>query len=278
VSLLAKDTRTRGQTDATAFGHGENVQVSPRFTSDIAQATDWQISLQGGYDYKSSNNNFLYGGSLVTQGASRISQFEAAVIAAQTDGWGRTDASLSGFASPGGMLPGNADINFRSLSSAARANYLYGRLEVTRQGNLPSGLTLWTHGVGQLASHGLLPTEQLNAGGVTSVRGYPTSTLRGDAGVMLSAELRLAPAGLGDTLGTGLGEKLSPFLFVDYAAVKARGDLGAEDGNLASFGPGLRITLDQPAELVLDGGHQVRMNGGHHYPGQFFDLSVAVRY
>jgi hemolysin activation/secretion protein len=115
---------------------------------------------------------------------------------------------------------------------------------------------------------------------MTTVRGYPASSVRGDAGIMLSNELRFSADGVGRFLGHDFGDRFQPYLFIDYAAVSARQAAGlpASDGTLTSFGPGVRIELDRYATLEFDLGGQLRVGGDRRYPGQFFNVSINLRY
>ncbi|HEY8289119.1 MAG TPA: hypothetical protein VIG49_07615, partial [Acetobacteraceae bacterium] len=89
-------------------------------------------------------------------------------------------------------------------------------------------------------------------------------------------ELRLADPYL-PAFGTRWTLQVSPFLFVDYGVVHARDKATALDGTLTSVGPGVRVGLGRQADLVVDMGEQIRF-AGRSYPGQFFDVSVTVRY
>jgi hemolysin activation/secretion protein len=139
-------------------------------------------------------------------------------------------------------------------------------------------LSWWLHGLAQIADGALLPSEQMTAGGVASVRGYPTYTVRGDNGVQVNNEVRLPESDLGGRMPWRLDTRIVPFLFVDYATVAGRGSGAPYGGTLTSFGPGVRLTLDRRAEVVLDGGGQIRVGRGHGFPGQFFDVAVVLRY
>jgi hemolysin activation/secretion protein len=279
-SMLGSYSISRPPVDNFVSSHGTSVQLSPRFSREIVSGGEFHVSLRGGYDFKSTNNNLAFGGTTIAQTAANTSQFELAALLGKSDKLGRTDGSLSIVVSPGGMIHGNDDASFRGLSAAARARYAYLRLDATRTTNLSSQLTLWTHAVGQVASNGLLPGEQLNAGGFATVRGYKASTVRGDAGLMLSNELRWAAGGVGALLGHDIGDRFQPFVFVDYAEVRARRADGqpTPDGTLTSFGPGVRVNVDRYLQLTLDAGAQVRVAGGRHYPAQFFDISIGVQY
>jgi len=279
-SMLGSYSMSRPPVDNFVASHGLSTQVSPRFSREVLTGDTFHVSLRGGYDYKSTNNNLAFGGTTITQSAAVTSQFELAALLSQNDTLGRTDGTVSVVASPGRMWASNDDASFRGLSPAARARYSYVRVDGTRTTNLTKQLTLWTHAVAQATKNGLLPGEQLNAGGIGTVRGYPTSAVRGDTGFMLSNELRWAAGGLSGLLGHDIGDRFQPFVFVDYAEVKARRAAGqaAPDGTLTSFGPGVRFNMDRYLQLTLDAGAQVRVEGGRHYPAQFFDISIGVQY
>ena len=279
-SMLGSYSLSRPPVDNFISSHGISAQLSPRFSKEVFAGDDFHVSLQGGYDYKVTNNNLAFGGTTITQSEAVTSQFELAALVGASDPIGRTDGTLSVVVSPGGMVSGNDDASFQNLSPAARARYAYGRLDLTRNTTLPNRLTLWTHAVGQVTKNGLLPGEQLNAGGFATVRGYPASTIRGDTGILLSNELRWSAGSLSSLLGHDLGDRLQPFLFFDYAEVKARRAEGqaAPDGTLASYGPGVRFNVDRYLQLTLDAGGQIRMAGARHYPAQFFDISVTFQY
>lgn len=279
-SMAGSYALNRPPVDAFVSSHGTSAQLSPRFTTELLSGSDFHMSIRTGYDYKTTNNNLAFGGTTITQTAANVSQFELASVLGQSDKLGRTDGSLSFIFSPGGMVAGNDDSSFRGLSPQARARYAYVRLDGTRYTTLSDTLTLWTHAVGQIAGNALLPGEQLNAGGVGTVRGYLVSTVRGDAGLMVSNELRWSAGGVSSVLGHDIGDRYQPFLFVDYAEVKARPASGhpASDGALTSFGPGIRVNMDRYLQLTLDAGAQVRVASGRHYGAQFFDFSVNVQY
>jgi hemolysin activation/secretion protein len=277
LSLVAAYAYAKAADNGVASGNGQTVQVSPRFTRQVV-ASPLQLSIQVGYDFKTIDNALLYGGTSFGNAGSRVSQFMLALLANQSDGWGSTGATWTVFASPGNMMQGNDDVSFRSLSIAARARYLYTRLDITRAMTLPMNFTWVARASVQEASNGLLPTEQMTAGGESSVRGYPTYTARGDAGVLVSNELRLPGFSPGTLSGFDWNDHIEPFLFIDYGSVHARDRSTIVDGTLTSFGPGVRIDIGHHIALEADIGGQIRTNGGRHYPGQFFDFAVGVRY
>ncbi|MDY6781729.1 MAG: ShlB/FhaC/HecB family hemolysin secretion/activation protein [Cyanobacteriota bacterium] len=87
----------------------------------------------------------------------------------------------------------------------------------------------------QLASRGLLPSEQFSAGGLGTVRGYRQDTLVGDNGFFASAELRIPLLSFSQPRSL-----LQVVPFADYAVAWNSSDRIAPNPNrLASVGVGL---------------------------------------
>jgi hemolysin activation/secretion protein len=95
---------------------------------------------------------------------------------------------------------------------------------------------------------------------------------------MVSNEFRFPGGSVSALLGHDIGDRLQPFLFLDYAAVTARRAVGETpvDGTLTSVGPGIRIEIDRYATVGFDAGQQIR--SGKTYPAQFLDVSLLLRY
>ena len=110
------------------------------------------------------------------------------------------------------------------------------------------------------------------------MRGYPTYTIRGEASFEFSNEIRLPAVGLAPVLKLPMSDRFEPFLFLDYATLSAHGSEAPYAGILTSAGPGVRLTIDGRADLVVDAGAQIRTGGGHTYPAQFFDAAVVLHY
>ncbi len=270
ISGLYSNSRPPGGVIATT---GLTEQASLRLTHDLPDYGALQVSLTGGYDYKTTNNNVAFGGTIVSATFADVSQFVVGALASRADEWGQTDLSLTAFLSPGGMTPGNTDTAFATIAAGARSHYAYGRLDLTRATRLPDNLLWYVHLLTQEASGTLLPSEEISAGGLSSVRGYPTNTILGDNGIILNDELRY----------TGLQVstvQIQPHVFLDYAVTSAihpvAGQLAA--GTLTSTGVGFRLAADRFVNLAVDLGFQVRTGEGIHRNGQFGSISVTLTY
>lgn len=94
-------------------------------------------------------------------------------------------------------------------------------------------------------AHGAnLPVARLfNAGGATSVRGYPNAVRSGDSGIIVQSQISRAEPYPLNAEGT---VRVTPFGFVDAALVvpyRVDGSIDSEQDTLASFGLGARFHL-----------------------------------
>lgn len=104
-----------------------------------------------------------------------------------------------------------------------------------------------------------LPVARLfNAGGATSVRGYPNAVRSGDSGLIMQNQISTAN---GYELGTGFPIALSPFAFVDAAIIvpyRVDGSYNSDHDLLASIGLGLRAEFDDRATGLVTYGVPLR--------------------
>ena len=174
---------------------GRSGQVSFRYNLALRRTGSLIHTLQIGYDFKTTNNNLQFGGTLVSRTNAEIDQFPVTYAANLTDKWGSSALTTSLYFSPGNITPDNNDKSFQPAQGQsgrplASARYIYWRSDFTRLTKLP-GHTVWaSRFMGQTSTSNLLYTEQLAGGGSDILRGYDPSTLLGDHGVIVSNELR----------------------------------------------------------------------------------------
>ena len=115
-------------------------------------------------------------------------------------------------------------------------------------------MTLSTRGTLQWAEGRLLPTEQLGAGGVATVRGYDEGMAYGDQGLLINTELRLPVWSPSERAGS-----LQLLAFLDYATISQKHPEDGEDphANLASIGGGLRYQWKRNLSVRFDYGWQL---------------------
>jgi hemolysin activation/secretion protein len=243
LSLQASYATTSPPHGSIVGNAGVNAQVSLRYTTNLPSAGPVKQSLVLGYDFKSTNNNLLFGGFSVFSTTSEVDQFLLGYRGQESDRLGTTSFGLDVVASPGGLTAGNNDAALSAQQAGAKARYLYGRLTADRLTPLPGGLSWDLRGTFQLTNTPLLPSEQLTLGGYTSVRGFEEQAATRDQGVLLESELRLKPisTNLSRLVGfDGLGDQLTPFVFTDYGWGWNRRPIAGLTSSvkLAGLGPG----------------------------------------
>jgi len=243
-SIASGETNTDGITGT----------ASARYNMLLPPVWDITQTLSLGYDFKSTNNDILFGGSSVFPTTTEIDQFLAVYSGQRADPWGSTAVTFSLVGSPGGLTALNNDAAFRAQQPGATANYLYGRLAISRLTNLPYGIDWSARLTGQLSSANLLPSEQLILGGYQSVRGFVEQGATRDQGVTWQNELR-AP-----TIVTGIAkflqlnpdsDALVPFWFFDIGGGRNHSQQPGTPGwvTLAGTGPGLTLNVSRNLSL-----------------------------
>jgi len=116
---------------------------------------------------------------------------------------------------------------------------------ITRMQLLKHGIVAVFRGQGQAKggnSASLPPSEQIQIGGIATVRGYPESTLIGDNGYAISAELDMPiPLGSRKFLGMPLGQRFTSAWFIDHGAIVA----GPQTTFLTGAGGGLIVNFSK---------------------------------
>jgi len=217
-----------------------------------------------GLDFKSSDNNLEFGGSTVARSPADIVQLVLEYNARQTDPTGETNLTAQLYFSPGDITDDNTDEAFAPLRRGAETAYVYTRVALERDPDIPftgplKGVMLRGAITGQYSSTNLLASEQLGLGGYYSVRGYPERALRGDIGWILNLELyspEFHPAR--DWFNFSKNDMLKFLAFVDYAHGEPVEDSAADPlddtADLMGAGVGLRYEFDDVLKLRLDYG------------------------
>ena len=233
---------------------GESYQASLRYAAPLSQWGTWKHEVSLGADFKRIDNNLLFGGTTLAPTAAEVYQGVMAYNGQLPDRFGVTRLNLQAVYSPGGVGDKNTAEAFAGLRSGAAAEYGYARLAIDRQTQLPWNMTLSTRGTLQWAEGRLLPTEQLGAGGVATVRGYDEGMAYGDRGLLINTELRLPVWSPSERAGS-----LQLLAFLDYATISQKHPEDGEDphANLASIGGGLRYQWKRNLSVRFDYGWQL---------------------
>jgi hemolysin activation/secretion protein len=267
ITISAVDADTRGFTTGPADGssvNGHDNIVSFRYSILLASTAEFVHHIELGYDFKSTNNNVLTGGSAVFPTSSEVDQFALTYSARRNDPAGATGVRAELFGSPGNLTPLNTESAFASQQPGASPSYVYGRLSVERLTTLPLDGVWSARLTGQYSSANLLPSEQLIFGGVRSIRGFVELGATRDQGILIQNELRLAPIKL-DLLRFQTGAPtLMPFVFLDTGAGRNHLDMPGFQRSwleMVSSGPGMTLQFTPNAALRLSWGFPLIRNG-----------------
>jgi hemolysin activation/secretion protein len=259
---------------------GLSGQASIRYTHALPRTANFVQSLQAGYDFKTTNNNLDFGGVAVSSSALEIDQFPISYSANLTDHWGVSSSSATLVYSPGGLTPNNTAAAFQSAGFSSGPGlpsnrYFYFREDFTRLTKLPYRAVWSTRVVAQASNSNLLYTEQLIAGGQDLLRGYPTNSILGDQGVIVSNELRAPP--LHSISKQPIG-RLQFLGFWDYGSLHATKATAGYDGNLdaSSIGAGLRYSLRSNVTWKFDYGWQLLSVPGIAGLGHAANIALVI--
>jgi hemolysin activation/secretion protein len=262
VDAIARE-ETTGQPNDSPM-QGKTVDVSFRYSISMPGSADFVEHLDLGYDFKTTNNNVLSGGTVVFPTTSALDQFVLAYNVRRNDPHGFTGVTAMFVGSPGNLTANNTQSALASQQPGASPSYVYGRLSIDRLTNLPFNSVWSTALTAQVSSANLLPSEQLVFGGIRSIRGFMELGATRDEGVIIQNELRFSPQKIGlfrTETDSGL---LVPFVFVDFGAGRNHLDLGGMQRSwleMVSVGPGLTWQFARNAALRLNWGFPLVRNG-----------------
>lgn len=174
--------------------------------------------------------------------------------------------SRSAFGASLGIRAGNAETD---QTSETEGSYwlAFGNVSYAQ---LVSDWGLFTSSMSYQYAHGQnLPVARLiNAGGATSVRGYPNAVRSGDSGLIMQNQLSSAN---GFDLGSDFPVNLSPFVFLDAAIIvpyRVDGSINSEQDFLVSAGLGLRAEFGERVTASMFYGWPLRNTLGFDDKGK----------
>jgi len=229
----------------TVLGRGYDIGL--RAVSQLPAFRDLSQSFTAGFDFKHFNENVDVAG-VETPVVIQYWPLTAAYTIEQAKPTREVKATLAVTAGLRGV--GSNTATFENNRAFARPNFVHANLDVDfRQ-------TIWAHAQidarfsGQIADQPLVTTEQIAAGGLTSVRGYYQAEEVGDDGMVGSFEVRSPPIG-----------KLSPWLddwriyaFVDAAHLWVLDPLADQADQFSLLSTGLGTRFDFYRHLHSDVG------------------------
>lgn len=221
--------------------------------AETSRQLELRQSLSIGFEFRSTDNDVVFGGRSLFSSTVNTSQFVLGYNAELKDPWGENELALNYAWSPGSLVGNNSTANFAAIRSGATANYSIARARITRAQRLPAGFTLRLRAAAQLTDDKLLPSEQLAIGGYSTIRGLAQSEFLADRGYWVSTELRLPKmSGLLQRMHTDATDRdeLQVYGFYDYSDVVQT----PRRESHASVGVGLRWSLSQSLSFRVDHG------------------------
>lgn len=254
------------QNGAVFDNGGENKQISGRYGIPLPSFGSVSHELELGMDFKSSNSALAFNQAQVFDTTSEIVQYSLGynIVSRDQTGVWRLDSEVVN--SPGDNTNKNTDAVFATQRAGATADYTYGVATLERDQKLAQGWTAYGRIQGQASNANLLASETLGAGGYDSVRGWEQRIVRGDSGVVASAELR-TPIFYPSTFAgfANVEDGAYGLVFYDYGSLSASdpqpGDPNDTDKELGSVGLGFRYQRDAWFSLRVDYGFQVTEEG-----------------
>jgi hemolysin activation/secretion protein len=267
--------------------NGQSGQASIRYIHNLPNLAlpgnaDLSQTAQIGYDYKTTNNNLAFGGFNVFRSRAEIDQFPLIYNVTETDHFGQTTVNNEFVFSPGGLTSADNKLAYETIVPGSGPRYMYDNISVSRTTYLPYRFSALTRVAGQLSNRNLLYSEQVGAGGPTSVRGYYTDTALGSDGVLFSQEFRAAPFSLTRLaqIHSAIQDEEQIGVFYDYGHVSQVAPIpnSVNEADLSSLGVELHSSLSDHATLSFDIGWQLRKAPETDHRGGFGNVALVVQY
>jgi hemolysin activation/secretion protein len=244
VSVLAygvasnSDVAAIAGTDVIGRGNIEGI----RAIVTLPDAGKYFSSITAGVDRKDLTQNVVTGGlpsnAPVLYYPVTLAYHGALIDGDPKAGGTETDLDVSFNFSVQGL--GSGSEKFDPQRFSALNQYFYFKAGASRIQPLPYGMILYAKADGQMTGDSLLSSEQLSAGGESSVRGYLEAERIGDYGARSTLELR----------SPSFGAHISPAInewrvlaFADTAALWLRNPLPGEQSSYTLMGVGVGTRL-----------------------------------
>jgi hemolysin activation/secretion protein len=249
LSLIAQGTKQ--DSDISTLGGagvtGRGEIVGGRAIMTLPQGKDFFHSITLGLDYKHYTQNLTIAGNEVL---TPVTYYPLSLdySASWTAPKSLTVLNTAMTFNLRGIGSDEAEFDFNRFR--ASGNFFYFRGDLSHSHDLPAGWQIFGKIEGQVADGPLLSSEEFNAGGLATVRGYLESEVLGDDAVLGSLELRTP-----SLLATASGKNEWRFyLFSEGGIVGLQDTLPEQESQftLASIGAGTRIRLQNHFNGSLD--------------------------
>lgn len=237
------------------LARGDAVTISPGLVIPLVRRTYWELELVPGFDFKRIRT--YLDDRTSSKDDLRVFRLGTNLLQQDTKGSGRglfTQELRVGIAD---FLGGSHPEDVAASRAQAGGSFVRWLVNLARVQQGPYGTSLVLRGSSQVASHRLVPAEQMRLGGFDSVRGYPEGEFLADYGYQTTVEVRaplerLIPGPSSDKLLAGrLRRSLQLVGFWDFAEGFLKGAQLGEDKDMRLSGVGCGFRLRPTAESVI---------------------------
>jgi hemolysin activation/secretion protein len=256
-ALLARSDVNSGVVAQNFEVSGAGTILQLRYVKTLLQNGAYKQEFEFGLDNKLFDNDVTFFGSPQTGTGKVLSR---PISVSYNGSWATAgssvDFNLGAFTNIAGGS-NNQDADYNNLRAGATADWTTLHYGFGYNRVLGTSWFFRFKTSGQQSSDLLISGEQFGIGGIYSVRGFEERTLLGDSGVQANFEL-WAP---------GFSRwNIRPLVFIDMGHVETNQQTpGLPDSHdIASTGAGLRWSLDNRLNMILDVGYV--LNGDEYVP------------
>ena len=226
---------------------------TPNVSFELYQSQDVQMNLRSGLKIKDIEKKQTT--TTLTNERLRLPYVAIDIVKNSVAGQTRFSPQLS-FSRPG-LLGTSAKDNLFASRPGADMSFVKYDHTINHQQRLPWSSYIQIKSQFQAATRTLPTSEQLQLGGVNSVRGYPEGDYLADTGMNLTMDWHVpaVPIPPSWTIGTfSPRNQIDPFLFLDLGAGRLleRTESERKEKFLAGIGGGFQIHLKKNASLKLE--------------------------
>lgn len=217
------------------------------------------LRLNLGFDYKSVRNKIL---------GEQFSKDELRVLKTGLDWdfedpWGRNIMGATLDSGIPGIMGGSDSKDDEASRAGAGARFDKGTFTYFRLQPTPKETSLLWKNFAQFSNHNLTASEQFQAGGALSVRGYPPAEHSGDSGIYSALELSVPLYFIPREMSVPLAKEellyndLRFVVFYDIATTHLNSPLAGEEKNetLRGYGYGMRFNIKDDLSLRCEVGY-----------------------
>ncbi|MCX5708004.1 MAG: hypothetical protein NTY14_03365 [Candidatus Omnitrophica bacterium] len=254
--LISKTRLGKEFTDLASKGKAEIYGLFSSYALINTQA--WDLRLNGGFDYKNIDNYLI--GTRTSRDDLRVLKIGADSDSA--DAWGRNIASVEVDQGIKEFLGGMDKKDLYGSRAGGGGQFTKFPAYYFRLQKMPWETTLLWKNMAQYSNNALVASEQFQAGGPISVRGYPAAEYVGDKGFYTSPELSLPIYCLKKDWKVPHNEETwydttRLVLFYDWATTRLNRVGSGEKKNhtIKGFGYGLRFNLRDNLSFRVEVGY-----------------------